>query len=218
MVPPAKFIPLMEQTGLILEAGRWAMSQVARDCKLWATGGFKPPRVAVNVSPIQLRQKDFVATVVEAAARMEEAGSMLDLEITESVIMENVEAIIPILQTVRGLGVEIAVDDFGTGYSSLAYIARLPIHDLKIDRSFVVGMTQNEDSLIIVKSVISLAHSLRLNVVAEGVETEEQAALLLKLGCDEMQGYLFSAPVPPAEVPGYLSRKRSAAIRPARRR
>jgi EAL domain-containing protein (putative c-di-GMP-specific phosphodiesterase class I) len=218
LVPPAKFIPLMEQTGLILQAGRWAMSQVARDCKLWATGGFKPPRVAVNVSPLQLRQKDFVATVVEAARKTEEAGSMLDLEITESVIMENVETIIPILQTVRGLGVEIAVDDFGTGYSSLAYIARLPIHDLKIDRSFVIGMTQSEDSLTIVKSVISLAHSLRLNVVAEGVETEEQAALLLKLGCDEMQGYLFSPPVPPAEVPGHLSRKRSAASRPARRR
>jgi diguanylate cyclase (GGDEF)-like protein len=204
MVPPVKFIPLMEQTGLILDAGRWAMSQVARDCKLWAKDGFKPPRVAVNVSPIQLRQKDFVATVVEAAEKTEEAGSMLDLEITESVIMENVEAIIPILQTVRGLGVEIAVDDFGTGYSSLAYIARLPIQDLKIDRSFVVGMTQNDDSLTIVKSVISLAHSLRLNVVAEGVETEEQATLLLELGCDEMQGYLVSKPVAPEQVPELL--------------
>jgi EAL domain-containing protein (putative c-di-GMP-specific phosphodiesterase class I) len=191
---------------------------VARDCKLWARGGFKPPRVAVNVSPIQLRQKDFVATVVEATRKTEEAVAMLDLEITESVIMENVEAIIPMLQTVRALGVEIAVDDFGTGYSSLAYIARLPIQDLKIDRSFVVGMTQNQDSLTIVKSVISLAHSLRLNVVAEGVETEEQAALLLKLGCDEMQGYLFSPPVPPDKVPEFLSRKKTAAIRPARRR
>jgi diguanylate cyclase (GGDEF)-like protein/PAS domain S-box-containing protein len=200
MVPPGQFIPLMEQTGLILEAGRWAMSQVARDCTRWAADGFKPPRVAVNVSPLQLRQKDFVATVVEAAGKTEEAGSMLDLEITESVIMENVEAIIPILQTVRGLGVEVAVDDFGTGYSSLAYIARLPVHDLKIDRSFVVGMTESEDSLTIVKAVISLAHSLRLNVVAEGVETEQQAALLLKLGCDQMQGYLISRPVPPEQV------------------
>lgn len=218
MIPPAKFIPPMEQTGLILEAGRWALSQVARDCRQWSANGIKPPRVAVNVSPLQLRQKDFVSTVVEAAEKTEEAGSMLDLEITESVIMENVEAIIPMLQTVRGLGVEIAVDDFGTGYSSLAYITRLPINDLKIDRSFVVGMTENQDSLIIVNSVISLAHSLRLNVVAEGVETEEQAALLLKLGCDEMQGYLFSQPVPPDKVPGLLSPQKSAAIRPARRR
>jgi EAL domain-containing protein (putative c-di-GMP-specific phosphodiesterase class I) len=194
------------------------MSQVARDCTLWAKDGFKPARVAVNVSPIELRQKDFVATVVEAAEKTEEAGSMLDLEITESVIMENVEAIIAILQTVRGRGVEIAVDDFGTGYSSLAYIARLPINDLKIDRSFVNGMTQSQDSLTIVRSVISLAHSLRLNVVAEGVETEEQAALLLELGCDEMQGYLISRPVPPDKVPELLSRQKIAAIRPARRR
>ncbi len=218
MVPPARFIPLMEQTGLILDAGKWAMSQVARDCKLWATGGFKPPRIAVNVSPLQIRQKDFVATVVDAVRKTEEAGALLGLEITESVIMENVETIIPILQTLRELGVEIAVDDFGTGYSSLAYIARLPIHDLKIDRSFVAGMTESQDNLAIVKAVISLAHSLRLNVVAEGVETEEQAALLLELGCDEMQGYLFSPPVPPDKVPVLLSQQRAAAIRPARRR
>jgi diguanylate cyclase (GGDEF)-like protein/PAS domain S-box-containing protein len=204
MVAPAKFIPLMEQTGLILEAGRWALLQVARDCRLWVTNGIKPPRIAVNVSPIQLRQKNFVATIVEATEKAEEAGALLDLEITESVIMENVETIIPILQTVRGLGVEIAVDDFGTGYSSLAYIARLPIQALKIDRSFVVGMTQSQDSLAIVRSVISLAHSLRLHVIAEGVETEEQAALLLQLDCDQMQGYLFSRPVPPGEVPALV--------------
>ena len=200
MVPPAKFIPLMEQTGLILEAGRWALLQVARDCRLWVTNGIKPPRVAVNVSPIQLRQKDFVATVVEAAEKAEEAGALLDLEITESVIMENVEAMIPKLQTIREIGVEISIDDFGTGYSSLAYIARLPIYALKIDRSFVDGMTNNQDSLAIVRSVISLAHSLRLHVIAEGVETEDQAALLHQLECDEMQGYLFSRPVPPDEV------------------
>lgn len=210
MVPPAQFIPLMEQTGLILDAGSWAMSQVARDCRTWSASGMKLPRVAVNVSPIQLRQKDFVATVIEAAHKTEEAGSMLDLEITESVIMDNVEAIIPLLQSVRNLGVEIAVDDFGTGYSSLAYIARLPIQELKIDRSFVVGMTQNADSLAIVRSVISLAHALRLNVVAEGVETEEQAALLLELGCDVMQGYLISRPVAPEQIPDLVRQQRLA--------
>jgi diguanylate cyclase (GGDEF)-like protein len=201
MVPPAKFIPLMEQTGLILDAGRWALSQVAHDCRSWIAHGIEVPRVAVNVSPIQLRQEDFVATVVEAAQKTEAAGALLDLEITESVIMENVDAIIPILLTIRGLGVEIAVDDFGTGYSSLAYIARLPIQALKIDRSFVIGMTQNEDSLAIVRSVISLAHSLRLHVIAEGVETEDQAMLLRDLNCDQIQGYLLSRPVPPMEVP-----------------
>ena len=207
MVPPARFIPLMEQTGLILEAGRWALTQVAHDCARWNKHGIKPPRVAVNVSPIQLRQKDFINTVIEAAGQMDEVGAFLDIEITESTIMENVDAIIPLLQTMRGHGVEIAVDDFGTGYSSLAYIARLPIHDLKIDRSFVVDITESVDSLTIVRTIISLAHALRLTVVAEGVETDEQAALMLELGCDQMQGYLFSRPVPPDEVPDLLRGK-----------
>jgi EAL domain-containing protein (putative c-di-GMP-specific phosphodiesterase class I) len=206
LIPPARFIPLLEQTGLILEAGNQALSRVAADCAAWTAAGVGVPRIAVNVSPLQLRQKNFVSLVVEAAARTEEAGSALDLEITESVIMDNVEAIVPILQTIRGLGVEIYVDDFGTGYSSLAYIARLPIHSLKIDRSFVVGMTQSQESLAIVKSVISLAHALRLNVVAEGMETEEQAALLRQLKCDQAQGYLVSAPVAAAEVPDLLRR------------
>lgn len=206
LVPPAKFIPVMEQTGMILDAGNWALSRVAIDCRQWKSAGVQPPRVAVNVSPIQLRQKDFVARVIEAAADAESAGGALDLEITESVIMENVEDIIPKLQTIRGLGVEIYVDDFGTGYSSLAYIARLPIHSLKIDRSFVVGMTQSEDSLNIVNSVISLAHSLKLTVVAEGVETDAQANLLKHLGCDQFQGYLVSKPLPPDEVPALLNK------------
>jgi len=200
MVAPANFIPLMEQTGLILDAGRWAMSQVARDCAQWTEESLNLPRVAVNVSPIQLRQSDFVERVVEAAKRTQEAGSGLDLEITESVIMESLEDTIRKLQTLRGLGINIAVDDFGTGYSSLAYIARLPVHALKIDRSFVVGMTEHQESLAIVKSIISLAHSLKLQVVAEGVETEEQAALLEQLGCDQLQGYLVSPPVPPERV------------------
>lgn len=201
LVPPGHFIPLMEQTGLILDAGGWALNQVARDCWRWGAEGATPPRVAVNVSPIQLRQRNFVDSVVVASTKTQEAGSTLDIEITESVLMENVEAIIPKLQTISRLGVETAVDDFGTGYSSLAYIARLPIHALKIDRSFIVGMTQSEESLAIVRSVISLAHSLRLKVIAEGVETEEQSELLMALGCDEAQGYLLSPPVPPDQVP-----------------
>jgi len=204
LVPPMKFIPLMEQTGLIVDAGNWALSRVAQDCVRWTLDGAKPPRIAVNVSSLQLRHKKFLAKVIAAADGAEKAGGTLDLEITESVIMENVDAIIPMLQTIRGLGVEIYIDDFGTGYSSLAYIARLPIHSLKIDRSFVVGMTNNQDSLAIVRSVISLAHALRLIVVAEGVETEEQAAQLRQLDCDQMQGYLFSKPLPPEQVAAFL--------------
>ncbi|HEX7811805.1 MAG TPA: EAL domain-containing protein, partial [Burkholderiales bacterium] len=203
-VPPAHFIPILEKTGLIMEAGTWALQQVARDCETWMKGSRAAPRIAVNVSPLQLRDKHFVDSVVDAAGKIDAAGGILDLEITESVIMEDVDAVILKLQTVRGLGVRIYIDDFGTGYSSLAYIARLPIHALKIDRSFVVDMTQNGDSLNIVQSVISLAHSLKLRVVAEGVETEAQAELLKRLDCDELQGYLYGKPTPPAELRGVL--------------
>jgi diguanylate cyclase (GGDEF)-like protein/PAS domain S-box-containing protein len=204
LVPPAKFIPLMEETGLILDAGRWALSQVARDCRRWVESGIQPLRVAVNVSPQQLRQIAFLDTVVEAAAQAEAAGATLGLEITESAIMEDVDAVIARLKTISGLGVEISIDDFGTGYSSLAYIARLPIHALKIDRSFVVGMPEMNGSLAIVSSVISLAHSLQLQVVAEVVETEEQSAMLARLGCDQLQGYLISRPMPPEAVPEFM--------------
>jgi diguanylate cyclase (GGDEF)-like protein/PAS domain S-box-containing protein len=200
LIPPASFIPLMEETGLIHDAGSWVISQATRDCRLWAENGVKPPRVAVNVSSIQLRQKEFLDLVIDAAKQMHDAGSALDIEITESSIMENVETVIPKLQTMRELGVRIFLDDFGTGYSSLTYVARLPIHALKIDRSFVARMIENADSLAIVSSVISLAHSLRLTVIAEGVETENQAAWLAQLACDEMQGYLFNPPLPPDRV------------------
>jgi diguanylate cyclase (GGDEF)-like protein/PAS domain S-box-containing protein len=206
MIPPGNFIPIMEQTGLILEAGNWALLQVARDCAGWMDNVTTPVRIAVNVSPLQLREKDFVAKVIDAAQAIGRAGGCLDLEITESVIMENVEANIPKLQSVRDLGVRIYIDDFGTGYSSLSYIAKLPIYSLKIDRSFVVGMTQNKDSLNIVTSVISLAHSLDLCVVAEGVESDEQADLLNSLSCDEYQGYLFGRPVPASEVPAVVKK------------
>jgi diguanylate cyclase (GGDEF)-like protein/PAS domain S-box-containing protein len=206
LVPPAKFIPVMEQSGLIVAAGNWALGQVARDCGRWSAAGIRGLRVAVNVSPIQFRQQDLIARVVEAASQAEAAGGHLDIELTESTIMDNVEKIIPQLQTIHGLGVEIYVDDFGTGYSSLAYIARLPIQALKIDRSFVIGMRQGGHSLNIVNSVISLAHSLKLRVVAEGVETEDQAELLGDLGCDQLQGYLVSQPLPAGEIPGLLAR------------
>jgi diguanylate cyclase (GGDEF)-like protein/PAS domain S-box-containing protein len=206
VISPARFIPMLEQTGLILDAGNWALAQVSRDCASWKGSGLPALRIAVNVSPMQLRRKDFVSSVIDAADRLASADGHLDIEITESVIMDNVDAVIPKLQMLRGLDVQVYVDDFGTGYSSLAYVARLPLHALKIDRSFVIGMTHNEDSLNIVRSIISLAHSLRLRVVAEGVETEDHARLLRGLGCDELQGYLFGRPIPPEEVPALLAR------------
>jgi diguanylate cyclase (GGDEF)-like protein len=212
-VPPAKFIPIMEETGLILEAGRWALEQVAADYQQWLAAGLAVPRIAVNVSAIQLRQKNFVDTVREVIAACAvpggDEGCGLDLEITESLIMRDIEANIEKLKAVREMGVKVAIDDFGTGYSSLSYIARLPINALKIDRAFIVNMTGNSVDLSIVSTIISLAHSLNLRVIAEGVETEEQANLLRLLKCDEIQGYLFSAAVPAAQIERFLRERKS---------
>ncbi|HEX2649149.1 MAG TPA: PAS domain S-box protein [Burkholderiales bacterium] len=195
LVPPGKFIPLMEETGMILDVGTWALKRAAADHRRWTEKGLRPPRVAVNVSAIQLRQKDFVGAV-EQAILEGVAPTGIDLEITESLVMEDIEANISKLKEVRGLGLGIAIDDFGTGYSSLSYLAKLPVQILKIDRSFVITMLNEPDTMTLVQTIISLAHSLRLKVVAEGVDAEEQAKVLRLLRCDQMQGYLFSKPVP----------------------
>jgi EAL domain-containing protein (putative c-di-GMP-specific phosphodiesterase class I) len=195
LVPPMKFIPLLEETGMILDAGYWAISQALADCRRWSAKGLNQ-RIAVNVSPIQLRRKDFVDTVKRAVGEQASDAQSLDLEITESLIMENIEDNIPKLKALREIGINVAIDDFGTGYSSLGYLAKLPVHALKIDRSFIIKMVQDSDSMTIVSTIISLAHSLHLIVIAEGVETEEQKKFLALLKCDEMQGYLFSRPVP----------------------
>jgi diguanylate cyclase (GGDEF)-like protein/PAS domain S-box-containing protein len=212
-VPPAKFIPIMEETGLILEAGRWALDQAFADYQQWLAAGLAVPRIAVNVSAIQLRQKNFVDTVREVIAARTvpggHEGGGLDLELTESLIMRDIEANIEKLEAVREMGVEVAIDDFGTGYSSLSYIARLPINALKIDRAFIMNLTRNPGDVSIVTTIISLAHSLDLRVVAEGVETEEQAKLLRLLKCDEFQGYLFSPAVPAERIEIFLKENKS---------
>ncbi len=153
-------------------------------------------RIAVNVSPLQLRNRGFVAEIEQAIGVDAQAAAGLELEITESLIMEDVKHSVASLQAIRALGVTIAIDDFGTGFSSLAYLARLPVDTLKIDCSFVTDMTTGPEGLALVSTIINLAHSLKLNAVAEGVETEEQSRLLRLLPCDEMQGFLFSKPLP----------------------
>jgi diguanylate cyclase (GGDEF)-like protein len=200
LVPPAQFIPLMEETGLILDVGQWALRQAVADHRHWTALGLHPPRIAVNASSIQLRQKNFTDTVIDAVSGFGSAEVALDIEITESVMMENLADMTKVLQIIRGLGVHIAMDDFGTGYSSLSYIAKLPINELKIDRSFVIEMAGSEYSRNIVTMVIQLAHTLGLKVVAEGVDEEEQVRILDRLGCDQMQGYLISKPLPPAGI------------------
>jgi diguanylate cyclase (GGDEF)-like protein len=196
LVPPAQFIPLLEETGLILQVGRWAMREAARTAAALRAKGLPPVRIAVNVSPIQLRQKDFAASVEAAIAAAGGAPHGLDLEITESVIMHDIDANVRVLGQVRGMGVELAIDDFGTGYSSLAYIGRLPVSVIKIDRAFIRNLDSDAESMPIVQTIISLTHALNRKVVAEGVETEEQARLLRSLRCDQYQGFLFSKPLP----------------------
>ncbi len=195
LIPPVRFIPILEETGLIYEVGRWALRQALKDNLRWRAAGLTPVRVAVNVSPLQLRHKGFVEEVRKAIGMDPDAAAGLELEITESLIMEDVNQNIASLHEIRAMGVTIAIDDFGTGFSSLSYLSKLPVDTLKIDRSFVIDMTNGPQGQALVATIISLAHALKLKVVAEGVETEEQASLLRALFCDEMQGYLFSKPV-----------------------
>jgi EAL domain-containing protein (putative c-di-GMP-specific phosphodiesterase class I) len=196
LVSPARFIPLLEETGLILEVGQWALHRALEDWRSAAQSGAPTPRIAVNVSAIQLRRADFVECIARALSRAGGAEHGLDLEITESTLMESIGDNSHKLRELREMGVHFAIDDFGTGYSSLSYLAKLPVDSLKIDRAFIMTMSEEAQSMTIVSTIISLAHALDLSVVAEGVETEEQRSLLGALGCDEIQGYVFSRPVP----------------------
>jgi diguanylate cyclase (GGDEF)-like protein/PAS domain S-box-containing protein len=195
LISPAQFIPILEETGLIHEVGRWALHKAIEDYLRWRALGLVAVRVAVNVSALQLHNRNFVHEIEQAIAVDPLAASGLELEITEGLIMEDIKHNIDCLQAIRAMGVAIAIDDFGTGFSSLSYLAKLPVHTLKIDRSFVTDMAAGPEGLVLVSAIIKLAHSLRLNVVAEGVETEQQARLLRLMKCDEMQGYLLTMPV-----------------------
>jgi diguanylate cyclase (GGDEF)-like protein/PAS domain S-box-containing protein len=199
LVPPGQFIPILEETGLIHDVGRWALRQALSDYLRWRTAGLPVVRIAVNVSPLQLRNRGFIAEIKEAIGIDAQAPAGIELEITESLIMEDVKHSIASLTAIRALGITIAIDDFGTGFSSLSYLAKLPVDTLKIDRSFVIDMTAGPQGLALVSTIINLGHSLQLKVVAEGVETEEQSNLLRLLKCDEIQGFLFSKPLPAAE-------------------
>jgi EAL domain-containing protein (putative c-di-GMP-specific phosphodiesterase class I) len=204
LVSPGKFVPVLEQTGLIFEAGQQVLAAARRAHAEWNARGVAAPRIAVNVSALQLRRRSFVDDVKSALGAVGADGGGVDLEVTESLLMSDIDESIRKLRTMRDLGLRIALDDFGTGYSSLAYLSKLPVDTLKIDRSFIHGMTENPDDTSIVSTIISLAQALRLKVVAEGVESEQQAQLLRLLRCDQAQGYLFSPPVPAERIEALL--------------
>lgn len=196
LIPPGLFIPVLEETGLILDVGRWVIEHAAAQYAAWTAAGRSPPRIAVNVSALQLGHRDFVGSLRALLTKHPGAANGLEIELTESVLMEDLAGNIEKLRAVKEMGVSVAIDDFGTGYSSLGYLSRLPIDALKIDRSFVVRMTEDPQEMSIVTTIISLSHGLDLEVIAEGVETAAQAHLLRLLKCDQIQGYLVAKPQP----------------------
>ena len=195
-IVPADFIPLAEETGLILPIGEWMLNSVCRQVQAWTAQGAAPLRVSVNISGRQLAQANFVDIVDRILRSSGLPGHLLELEITESVLMEHAETTLEVLRGLRRLGVSLSIDDFGTGYSSLAYLKRFPVDAVKIDRAFVQDLPDNADDAAIATAIIALAHSLRLEVVAEGVETHTQLAFLRQRDCDQIQGYLLSPPLP----------------------
>ncbi|MBI2236838.1 MAG: EAL domain-containing protein [Magnetospirillum sp.] len=200
MVSPAKFIPVMEETGLIGQVGEWVLTAASRQYRAWAKEGLGHLRVAVNLSVRQLRQPGFVAMVERVLAEAGIPADGIELEITESMIMNDTEHAIATLKRLSAMGIKLAMDDFGTGYSSLSYLKRFPVDSIKIDRSFISNIATDTDDHEIIRTIITMGHSLRRRIVAEGVETREQAAILKRLGCDEIQGYLLSPPVPAQEI------------------
>ena len=210
MISPARFIPVAEETGLIVDIGEWVLTAACREMAHWIHAGLKPLRVAVNVSALQLRRRDFCETVANALATSGLAPELLELEITESAVMENPQEAIKVLERLGRMGVTLAIDDFGTGYSSLAYLKLFPIDHLKIDRSFVADIEHDLNDRAIAFGTIALAHSLGLKVIAEGVETEDQLDLLRGNRCDEVQGYLLSKPMNSGTAFAFLHARHAA--------
>ncbi len=196
LVSPLSFIPVAEETGLIVPIGEWVLSTACMQNKQWQRLGFPPLKIAVNLSARQFQQADLINVIARILAKTGVNSTNLELELTESIIMQNVERTVQTLRALHAMGLKLSIDDFGTGYSSLSYLKRFPLSTLKIDRSFVHDITTDPDAAAIAKAIISMAHSLKLEVIAEGVETEPQLTFLRSQNCDKMQGFLFSRPIP----------------------
>jgi EAL domain-containing protein (putative c-di-GMP-specific phosphodiesterase class I) len=195
LMPPAEFITLTEDSGLICELGEWILHTACMQTIQWALTGHKPLKVAINISGQQLRQPGFLKMVEKIIRGTGIDPEVIELEFTESVLMDHADRNIQILRNLKKMGMQLSVDDFGTGYSSLSYLKNFPIDKIKIDRSFIKDVTESTDNLMIVKAIISLAESLNLKVIAEGVENREQLDILKKLGCHEVQGFYLAEPM-----------------------
>lgn len=209
LIPPGKFIPIAEETGLIVPIGEWVLREAAAQLKRWRQAGCRDLTMAVNLSPRQFRQQNLAAVIADAVDGARLDPQALEFEITETVLMEDTHASSATLAAMKDKGVKISVDDFGTGYSSLNYLKRFPIDTLKIDQSFVRDITSDADDAAIASAIIALAHSLRLQVIAEGVETAGQLEFLRERGCDQAQGFLFSRPLPAEDLTPVLAGRAS---------
>ncbi|MBW4631079.1 MAG: EAL domain-containing response regulator [Iphinoe sp. HA4291-MV1] len=208
MVAPTELIPLAESTGLILPISDWVLNKVCQQTKLWYNAGFTDLRVAVNLSAHQLIQPNFSQKIVNLLLSNNLVPDCLELELTENIIMQDINRAISTMKEVNSFGVKIAIDDFGAGYSSLIYLKQLPIHTLKIDRYFIQDIANDSQKAVITTALIQMAHNLNLQTVAEGVETEQELAFLRQYKCDAMQGFLFSCPLPVAEFEKILFAKK----------
>jgi diguanylate cyclase (GGDEF)-like protein len=212
LVGPLEFIAIAEETGLMLSIGEWVLREACRQARQWQREGLPFLRIAVNISPIHFRQSKFLEIVRSALLDNDLEPQYLEIELTETTVMDHAENSVHILEELSRMGVIVSIDDFGTGYSSMSYLRRFPIDKLKIDRSFIHDMTTNSDAASIVRAIISLAHSLRLKVVAEGVETAEQLEQLRELGCDQFQGFYRSAAVLPSEIGRFVQKSAEASL------
>lgn len=208
LIPPDEFIPLAEENGLIFAIGEWVLRTACTQNKAWQEAGLMPVNMAVNVSPYQFNDKKLIMQVNQALAASGLEPEYLELELTESVMLENPDVTLSTIHELRAMGVKISLDDFGTGYSSLSYLKSIEANRIKIDRSFITDITINPDDAVIVLSIIAMAHQMGRQVIAEGVENEEQMYYLLHNNCDELQGYFFSRPVPAKEVESLLAEER----------
>jgi len=199
LISPGKFIPLVERSGLIIPLGEWILYEACRQAVVWQKSGLPDLAVAVNLSAIQFKRGNLLDTVADALKQSGLPAHCLELELTESILLQDIDVTLKMLQELKRMGVKLSIDDFGTGYSSLSYLKQLAVDKIKIDQSFVRDLTNDQDDGAIVKAIIQLGHTLQLTVIAEGVETGEQLAFLRNNGCDEIQGYLFSCPVPAAQ-------------------
>ncbi|MCG3203245.1 MAG: Chemotaxis response regulator protein-glutamate methylesterase [Gammaproteobacteria bacterium] len=214
LIPPAEFIPVAEETGLIIALGEWVVHKALEQVRQWLDSGLPATRVAVNISAQQFRKRNLAAMIADALKEARLGGEYLEIEITESLLMEDTAASVATLQRLKDFGVSIAIDDFGTGHSSLHYLKRFPIDTLKIDRSFIGNLPNDHDDCTITTAIIGLAHNLGLTVVAEGVETREQVNFLRERQCDEAQGFLFSAALNTSQLTAYLQRERDRPAAP----